>query len=97
MARSPPIVHTPRDGLAACCPLRRGAVARHHVRVLGTLILLVPLCGIVGIAGLATRGARAESEELILGCALLQGQPAVAACDDALSSRLAIELRSDTA
>ena len=97
MARSPPIVHTPRDGLAACCPLRRGAVARHHVRVLGTLILLGPLCGLVGIAGLATLGARAQSEDLILECALLQGQPAVDACDEAMRSHLPVEIRAEAA
>jgi tetratricopeptide (TPR) repeat protein len=83
--------------MAVDAPLRRGAVARYRVRVLWALILLIPLCGLVGIACLATRGAGAQSAEPILGCALLQGQPAVDACDEAMRSRLPDEIRAEAA
>jgi len=73
-----------------------GVVARHHV--VWTLILLVPLCGLVGLACLATRGAWAPSAaDPMLGCALLQGQPAVDACDEAMRSRLPVEIRAEAA
>ena len=61
------------------------------------LILLVSLCGLVGIACLATRGAWAQSADPILGCALLQGHPAVDACDEAMRSRLPVEIRAEAA
>src|SRR5438034_8497044 len=97
MAGSPSVVHSPSDGQQRLMPAEEGAVAGHHVRVLWTLILLVPLCGLVGIAGLANRGARAQSADSILECALLQGQPAVDACDEAMRSRLPVEIRAEAA
>src|SRR5438034_7142819 len=100
MAGSPSVVHTPSDGQQRLMPAEEGAMAGHHVRVLWTLILLVPLCGLVGIAGLAglaNRGARAQSADSILECALLQGQPAVDACDKAMRSRLPVENRAEAA
>jgi tetratricopeptide (TPR) repeat protein len=78
--------------MAVGCPLSRGAMAKHHRRVLWILILLV-----VGIACLTTRGAWAQSPEPILGCALLRGQPAVDACDEAMRSRLPVEIRAEAA
>lgn len=72
-------------------------MARHRRRVLWTLILLVPLCGLVGIASLTTRRAWAQSADPMIGCALLHGQPAVDACDEAMRARRPVEIRADAA
>jgi len=75
----------------------RSAMTGHHVRVLRTLILLVPLSGLVDVGGLATRGAWAQPVDSILGCALLHGQPSIDACDEAMRSRLPVEIRAEAA
>lgn len=60
-------------------------------------MLLVPLCGLAGIAGLTTRAAGEQSTDPMIGCALLHRQAAIDACDAAIRSRLPAELRAEAA
>lgn len=58
-----------------------------HARVMWILILL----------GLAAPGAWAQSADPLLECALLRGQRAVDACDEAMRARLPVEIRAEAA
>jgi tetratricopeptide (TPR) repeat protein len=72
-------------------------MARAHQRVLWTLILLLSSCALVGMATRVAWAQSAPPADPMLRCALLRGQPAVDACDEAMRSRLPVELRAEAA